>query len=257
MAQALGNKTSHRPHDSQTSNPTQQAEIRSADQGVQYAPAGGGGNNSVMQSWAAPATPAVDPFMKAFMERQEAERAANTARANSMFDTLMAQSKQSLAVDRNNPVIRAQADANAANETRAMRDHLADMAESAGPTANLLGEERLAAERLGQRTGGFEAELIGRELQALRDEKAQALQMMGQFLSQDKAEALQREIAVIDQRLQQQQLAQGDRSLDLDWRKALLNNDQFMTRMGLDRDRLGLDIEDRASYWDSVRRGIL
>jgi hypothetical protein len=100
-------------------------------------------------------------------------------------------------VTASDPNVRAQADAYNANEQRASRNYLADVAEKAGPQANLAGEQRMAAERLGQRTGGFEAELIGREQAARRDEIQQALQMWGGLLSNDQRMALERELATM------------------------------------------------------------
>lgn len=124
------------------------------------------------------------------------------SRGNSLNDQLVQQllgrAGQSLAVDRNDPVIRAQADAYSANQQRAQRDYLADLAEKSGPYANLQGEARLSAERLGQQTGAFEAQLMGRELDTRRTEITDALTQLRGMLTTDQQLALQRELALID-----------------------------------------------------------
>jgi hypothetical protein len=61
-------------------------------------------------------------------------------------------------VTANDPTVRAQADAYSANQTRGSRNYLADLAEKAGPLANLQGESRLASERAAQSSGAFESE---------------------------------------------------------------------------------------------------
>ncbi len=163
----------------------------------------------------------------------------NRAKGDALYSTLMQRSQQGLAVDRNTPAIRQQADVNAANEERAKREYLNDLAERRGPTANLLGEERLATERLGQRTGTFEAGLIGNELEARRQEIAQALAGMAGMLSADKVAGLQRELALLDQAIKEKGVSLTARGQDM-------NQDQFM------RD-LALREWDRANYWDYTR----
>lgn len=204
---------------------------------------GGDAAQSVTASWSsqpAPATPAVDP----------AVAAENKARNDALYAQLLQRSQQSLAIDRNDPIIRGQADAYSANEERSRRNYLADTAERSGPLANLRGEERLASERVGQRTGSFEAELMGRELTARREEIAQALTGMQGLLTTDQQQALQRELAQIDAAIRQQQLSITSKGMDQDWQKALLQNEQFMSS-------LGLQAEDRSSYWDALRRGLI
>src|SRR3990167_10448032 len=183
------------------------------------------------------------PAMATQLQAQAgADAAQNNPRNTSLWNELWNRASQSTDIDRNDPNIRRQADAYSANEQRSARNYLSDVAERSGSNANLRGEQRMAAERTGQRTGGFEAQLMGRELQAVREQKAQALEGLRGMLSSDEEAQLRRGLAVLDSQLQSQVLGQ-------DWQKALLQNNQFM-------DNLGLQAEDRASYWDAVRRGV-
>lgn len=220
-----------------------------------------GGNGGGQSS--APAAPSwQDTYFKNFADRQDAAAAEAKGRADALYGTLTTRANQSLAVDRNDPMVRQQADAYSANAERQSRGYLADLAERAGPTANLLGEQRLAHERVGQATGTFEAGLIGKELQARRDEIAQALAQMGNALSADQARGLQQQLATIDGVMKQKgfdiqsqlgnrgldvQSQLGNRGLDIDWQKALMSNDQFTAQ-------LGLNAADRASYWDYANK---
>lgn len=138
-----------------------------------------------------------------------------------LYNMLMGRAKQGLAVDRTNPAVRSQADAYAANEERAKRNALAAMAEKGGPLANLTAETRMANERLGQRTGAFESELVGREISARREEIAQALAGMQGMLTEQQRVALQRELGYLDD---------AARRYGID------------AELSLGRDRLGYDI---------------
>lgn len=183
-------------------------------------------------------------------------------RGSELYDMLKARATQGLNIDRNDPVIRGQADAYSANEERARRNYISDVAESDGPYANLQGEKRMAAERMGQRTGAFESELVGRELMAKRQEIAEALAGMAGLLTEEQRIALQRELGLLDNAIKQQGIGIAGRELDirsqlgqgdLDLRRLLgergLNdtNDRFAAQ-------LGFDTADRASYWDLERR---
>jgi hypothetical protein len=168
---------------------------------------------------------------------------------------LMGRAQQSLNIDPNDPIIKGQTAAYNANEERARRDYISDAAESGGPLVNLQGEKRIAAERLGQKTGAFQAELIGRELTARRAEIQAALQQMGDMLTEEQRLSLQRELGLLDNQIRGRELDirhdLGGRDLDL---RQLLGlralddeNDQFALR-------LGFDTADRNAYWDDRRR---
>jgi len=180
---------------------------------------------SAMQSWIGGTTAAstnIDP--------------ANAGRKTALYDLLMGRAQQGLNVDRNNPAIRGQADAYAANEERAKRNYLGDTAEREGPYVNMQGESRMANERMGQRTGAFEAELVGRELTAKRQEISEALSGLGNLLTEDQRMELQAQLAQMDNAIRQQGLTS--------------QNDQFAAN-------LGLQVADRSAYWDALRRGQL
>jgi hypothetical protein len=122
-------------------------------------------------------------------------QAQHDPRVDELFNTLLKRSGQSLAVDRTDPAVRSQADANAAATDRTTRNYLADLAEKAGPYANLRGETRLAQERAGQQEGSFEASLVGNEINARRAEIQNALSQMGSMLTTQQTLALQEELA--------------------------------------------------------------
>ena len=204
-------------------------------------------------------------------EYQKQQEVAQRAKADSLFGTLLNRSQQGLAVDRNDPIIRAQADANAANLSRERRSYLSDTAERSGPYANMQGERRMTAERAGQAAGGFEAALLGRELQSRRDEISEALSGMQGILSADQQNNLQRQLSLMDNAIRQTQLGQqGSSALntyglglgDLGLRGQQVGNQnaQFYAGLGSENDRfaasLGFNATDRARYWDSIMRGL-
>ena len=189
--------------------------------------------------------------------RVDTSNTQNTGRNNDLYNLLQQRATQSLAVDRNDPIIRAQADAYAANQERARRNYPDDVAEKSGPYANLQGEQRMAAERYGQSTGAFEAQLLGNELSARRNEIAQSLESMRGLLTTDQQIQLQRELGLLDQVIKQQNIGLQQQSIGLqqqqlgqDWQKAMLQNDQFLRQ-------LGLNDWDRQMYYDALNRGLL
>lgn len=183
-------------------------------------------------------------------------------RLDQLYETLMGRVQQGLNVDRNNPAIRGQADAFSANQERSRRNYLADTAEQLGPTANLRNESRMTAERAGQASGQFEAELMGREIAARRDEIQQALNNSQGLLTTEQQLALQNELSRMNDATQRFGIRTGDATQrrgqdinqnqfgrDLDYRNRALNqnDEQF-------RDRLGFDYGDRSNYWDQINR---
>lgn len=167
------------------------------------------------------------------------------AMRDQLVKALMERAGQTL--DPNNPVIRAQADAFSADQTRASREAIQQLAEAAGPNANISGQVRLINERAGQASGSFEANLMAQELEAQRQEIAQALASEQNLLTEDQRVALQRELAYLNDATQRYGISSSN---DLSWRKALMDNDQFNAN-------LGLQAEDRASYWDAIRSGLI
>jgi flagellar biosynthesis chaperone FliJ len=138
-------------------------------------------------------------------------------RGDDLYNVLLQRANQSLTINRDDPVIRAQSDAYSAAQERARRDALADLAEKAGPNANLRGETRLGYEQMGQNVGAFEAQLIASELQTRRDEIAQTLQIMAGYISDEQKNALQMQLAALDAAIQQQKATLDSRALDLQY----------------------------------------
>lgn len=157
---------------------------------------------------------------------------------NDLYQQLMARSKQGLEVSRFDPVIKSQADAYSANQTREGRKYMAARAESGNPyaTGALQGEGRMMAEHVGQATGSFEAELMGREVAARRDEIQNALSQMGGMLTESQRLALQKELGYLNAEIQRQQMAQQQSQFD---------------------SQLGFNVDDRRRYWDAVNSGLI
>lgn len=192
----------------------------------------------------------VGDILQQMREEMKAREAATNTRRDGLYQQLDTRAKQSLTIDPNDPVIAAQTDAYGADQQRASRDYLANLAEKAGPDANLRGEQRMAAEKVGQATSGFRAQLMGQELTQRRGEIVDALNSMRGLLTADQQAQLEQEVSLLDHSIKQQGIGLQGRSLDQDWRKALMMNDQFNAD-------LGLRAEDRASYYDLVRSGLL
>lgn len=189
----------------------------------------------------------------------------------SLFDILMGRATQGLNVDRNDPVIRAQSDAYSANEQRARRDFLDTQAERGNPygTGAMLGQERMSAEGVGQRTGAFEAEAMGRELAAKRYEIQSALDGARGMLTAQQQMDLQRELALMDDALKRHQIetqnSQFGASLAQQGNQFNANlgqqESQFARTQGQQQGQfnstLGFNTDDRRSYWDAIRRGLI
>lgn len=150
-------------------------------------------------------------------------------RFNDLYSALLGRSQQSLNVNPNDPIIAGQVDSYRAEQTRGVRDYLAQQAEAQGPYSNLNSERRLANEKAAQSTGSLQASLIQNELMARRTEIQNALTQMGGMLSDQQKIALQQQLGMIDANLRQQALNSG--------------NDQFLAD-------LGLRAANQANYWN-------
>jgi hypothetical protein len=149
---------------------------------------------------------------------------------DALFQQLMARATQGTAVNANDPNIRQQVDPAVAQMERAKRNYLGDMAEKAGPLGNIAGETRMANERFGQQAGLFEGEIIGREIQAKRDEIESALQMAIGMGNHDMALQLQRQLAEMGDRSRSADRAQQQSQFLSSQNQA---NDQFMRELAL------------------------
>lgn len=168
---------------------------------------------------------------------------SNQALSNTVRSSYLQMAQQSKTPDKNDPALRAQADAFGANVERQKRNYIADQAESLGPMATgaLRGQERMASERAGQAAGGFEAELVGREIQARRGEIMQSLQMLSSILSDQERMALQRELAEMDAQLRRLGIETGARA---DSARLGEQARQF-------DNQLGFQIGDREAYYNN------
>lgn len=163
------------------------------------------------QSWnAAPAAAPVDQFpawyrdlMTQQVQQQQAQQAATTQKADALYGQLNDRATQGLQINASDPIIKGQVDAYGAAGERSRRNYLSDVAEQGGPYQNMRGEQRMTAEKLGQGTSAFQAELLGRELGARRDEIANALQTQGAILSADQQRNLTQQLAQMDQAIKE------------------------------------------------------
>jgi hypothetical protein len=163
-------------------------------------------------------------------------------RSDDLYKLLMERATQGTAVNRNDPNIRAQVDPVVAQQERASRNYLDEIAERSGPLANMQGERRLAAERSGQAAGAFESEVIGREIAARRDEIAQALQLYGSRLTADQQMGLQRELASLEAALSREGMGLQRYGMDQ-------SNDQFLRELALREF-------DTTNKWDYAWSGV-
>lgn len=169
---------------------------------------------------------------------------------DSLLAELQARANQSLNINAaTDPNIRQQADPYAANLERQRRQYLNSLAESQGANANLTNEARLTAEQTGQQAGQYEGGLVGNEIQARRQEIQDALSQMGGLLNSQQQMALQKELADLNAATQRYGIDTQARTsanmLSNDWQKALLQNDQF-------NNRLGLDAENDYNNWNHI-----
>lgn len=155
---------------------------------------------------------------------------------DALYAQLMARAQQGLDVNANDPAVKGQTDAFSAQQQRSRRDFLADQAEGSSnfATGAQLGQARMTAEKLGQNVGGFQAELMGREISARREEIQNALTQMGGMLSDQQRLALQRELGLLDANLRQQ----------------TINNQAGQSQRDYD-----FNANDRATYWDWLKQG--
>jgi hypothetical protein len=126
-------------------------------------------------------------------------QAATDPRSSAFFDMLMGRVKGiNENIDPNDPIIKGQTDAYAANAERASRSYLSQAAERGGAGTNLDAAARSLAEKAGQSTGSFQASLMGDERSQRRAEIQNLLSMGGSFLSTTDQQALQRELALLN-----------------------------------------------------------
>ena len=168
-------------------------------------------------------------------------------------NSYLTQATQGTKVDTAAPEFRQQTDAFSAGQDRARRQYESEAAErlsaqGLGSSGAMTNERRLGAERAGQASGAFEAQLVGRELETRRDEIKEALSGLRGMISGDQAMALQTQLAELDAAIKREGIAQGgdlggrelnlkDKlgtgALNVDLMRALLQNQQFGTDAGI------------------------
>lgn len=119
---------------------------------------------------------------------------ASDPRASAFFDQLMANVNAVPNVGPDDPTIKAQTDAFAAQQERAKRSSLSQMAEKGGDNANLAAENLALTEAAGQNTGAFGASLMSQERQARRAQIQSMLSVGSSYLTAEQSLALQKEL---------------------------------------------------------------
>lgn len=179
-------------------------------------------------------------------------------RRTELYDMLMGRAQQGLNLTGEDPIIKGQVDHYRAESERARRNLQSDMAE--GGKAMTPTQLAMSQERTGRDVGGFQAELMGRELSARRQEISEALALGADFLTEGDRLSLQRELGLLDNEIRKHQLTlQGQ---DLALRRELgiggLGNDLLRTLLGNQQfySDLGYRSANSAAEWDARRRGL-
>jgi hypothetical protein len=166
--------------------------------------AGGGGSFSP--------SPAVD--LTGAINSANMQSSPYAPQAQSFLDLLLGRANESLQVNPQDPIVKAQTDAYAASGERQLRNYLSSAAEKAGPGGNIDAVTRSANENLAQADASFTGQVLQNELTARRGEVAQALSLYGSTLTSQQQMALQEELAKLDAQLAQAQLQQGAYQFD-------------------------------------------
>lgn len=196
-------------------------------------------------------------LMQRMFEQQQAGQAANRQRGDTLYAQLMQRANQGLEVSPNNPVIKAQTDAFAAQQERAKRNYISDTAEREGPYANLRGERRMASERAGQATGSLQAQLMGREVDAKRQEIQAALSGAAGLLTAEQEASLRQQLGMLGGLADQQRIGIAGQGQDTDRLRAMLQDRQYYAGLGSIEDQFGanfgLDAWQRARELERLR----
>jgi len=193
-------------------------------------------NQTPTQQWNTSTTPAATTPATSPVPAGPTSTTGTTASSDALLQFLIERAKQGTAVNRNDANIRAQIDPMTAQLERSSRNYLDTIAEgSRGTPFNMQGEQRMAAERTGQAAGLMEAQVIGREISARRDEIQQALTQWGSMLSDAQRLELQRELGYLEDRARSSDReaanARFEQGLGLEWWN--LGNQDYYRRAGL------------------------
>jgi hypothetical protein len=130
-----------------------------------------------------------------------------TGTSNALLTQLMSRANESLVVDPNDPVIKAQTEAFDAQQTNAGKNTLSQIAEAGGPSTNMTAQTRSVGEQEGQADATFRATLMANEVAARRTEIQNALQGAYGLLTAEQQAELQEELSQLG-------LAQGAYQFD-------------------------------------------
>ena len=130
-------------------------------------------------------------------------------KTNALFDLLMKRANTSLDVNPNDPIIKAQSDAYGAQTQNAEKNYEAQAAERGGTSYNPDATMRSMAEQGGQAQGAFQAQLMGQELTARRQEVEQALAQATALGETTQAQMLQEELAKLQLAQQESQFGRS------------------------------------------------
>jgi hypothetical protein len=156
-------------------------------------------------------------------------------------NTYLERATQPRTVGRDDPAVQAQVNAFAGQQERGRRQYLSEAAERAsarglGDSGALDAERRFAAERAGEATGSFEAQLVGQEIKARRAEIDDALQNLKGMLSADQAAALQKEAMQLDAQMKELGITTGAKTAADQMRvqKEIAEIDAALKRLGIE-----------------------
>lgn len=147
--------------------------------------------------------------------------ALGTKDASGLYNTLQARAGQSLKVDPNDPIIKAQVDAYRAEQTRAARNLMSEQAERGGVNSNQDATQRSATEKAAQQTAGFQGQLLSNEVAARRQEIQAALSGQQGILTAQQQMALQQELANLDVKLRSYQFGQSQNQQEAQFARTL------------------------------------
>lgn len=184
--------------------------------------------------------------------------ATNQGTTDVVRNSYLSQATQNPTATRDDPAVRAVADANTANLERQRRQYLDDAAEKAGPYGSgaMDTERRMTAERVGQQAGAFEAQLVMRQNDIRRAEIQNALAALQASGDKDRAAMLQREMGQLD--AENARLAAQTQRYGIDVGARTAGAEQAMRERlanrgyDLDASRLGFDIADREAYYNNL-----
>jgi len=149
------------------------------------------------------------------------DNALGTKDASDLYSLLQGRANQGLAVDPNDPVIKAQVDAYRAEQTRAARNLMSEQAERGGVNSNQDATQRSATEKAAQNTAGFQGQLMANEVAARRQEIESALKGEQGLLTAQQQMALQQELANLDVKLRSYQFGQSQNQQEAQFARTL------------------------------------